>query len=188
MTPKIIFKILPILIETNLLYEFLLKSNRDKFILQWHPKLSHVFEIKNKKEQLRFIKNYIITLRNKDKRVIKKNKKEFQDEWKKIEKKAFTVLSEVIEMAWPKKRKQIVVFLSINPVCPRFLNSWTCNIFYKFDIDQAKEVILHECCHFLYFQKWKLLFPKSKTKTFETPYIEWHLSEIMAPIILNDSK
>jgi len=45
---------------------------------------------------------------------------------------------------------------------------------------------LHESCHFLYFEKWKQIFPKHWKKTFEAPCIEWHLSEIIAPILLNN--
>ena len=50
------------------------------------------------------------------------------------------------------------------------------------------EVIMHETCHFLYFEKWKKLYPKMDSRKFESPHIEWHLSEIIAPIVLNDSR
>mgnify|MGYP000876652718 FL=1 len=30
------------------------------------------------------------------------------------------------------------------------------------------------------------MYPKVNNKKFESPYLEWHLSEILAPIILND--
>ncbi len=50
------------------------------------------------------------------------------------------------------------------------------------------EVIMHESCHFLYFEKWKEIYPKTNNKKFEYPHIEWHLSEIIAPIILNDQR
>jgi len=50
------------------------------------------------------------------------------------------------------------------------------------------EVIMHECCHFLYFEKWKMSYPKISHKKFESPYLEWHLSEIIAPIVLNDQR
>ncbi len=47
---------------------------------------------------------------------------------------------------------------------------------------------MHECCHFLYLENWKKIYPKTNRKKFESPYIEWHLSEILAPIVLNDSR
>ncbi len=77
--------------------------------------------------------------------------------------------------------------ISINPICPRFLNNWSFSIFYNYKkISHAVEVIVHESCHFLYFKKWKQLFPNVNNKKFEYPYLEWHLSEIITPIILND--
>ncbi len=87
---------------------------------------------------------------------------------------------------WPKNRKTIKAFISINPICPRFLDNWTFSIFYNRKENDAMEVIMHECCHFLYFKKWKEVFPRADKKTFEHPHIEWHLSEILAPVILND--
>lgn len=47
---------------------------------------------------------------------------------------------------------------------------------------------MHKSCHFLYFEKWKKLYPKMDNEKFETPYIEWHLSEIITPIVLNDQR
>jgi hypothetical protein len=47
---------------------------------------------------------------------------------------------------------------------------------------------MHEACHFLYFEKWKQLYPEMDNKKFDEPHIEWHLSEILAPIILNDAR
>ncbi len=47
---------------------------------------------------------------------------------------------------------------------------------------------MHESCHFLYFEKFKKMYPKISHKKYESPYIEWHLSEIIAPIILNDQR
>jgi hypothetical protein len=79
--------------------------------------------------------------------------------------------------------------ISINPICPRFLNNWSFSIFFNYKkISDAMEVIMHECCHFLYFEKWKKMYPEMNNKKFESPYLEWHLSEIIAPIILNDKR
>ena len=42
--------------------------------------------------------------------------------------------------------------------------------------------------HFLYFKKFKELFPKVKETKYDYPYIEWILSEILVSVILNDSR
>ena len=49
-------------------------------------------------------------------------------------------------------------------------------------------IISHEILHFLYFKKWKEIFPNSNERTFENPHLIWRLSEILAPVILNDPR
>ncbi len=51
-----------------------------------------------------------------------------------------------------------------------------------------KETVAHEVLHFLYFKKWKEVFTDADEKTFDSPYLEWHLSEILAPVILRDKR
>jgi len=45
---------------------------------------------------------------------------------------------------------------------------------------------MHEILHFLYFKKWKEVFPKAERRTFDSPHLVWRLSEILDPIILNN--
>jgi len=98
-------------------------------------------------------------------------------------------LQEIIGTKWPQNRQKIKAMISINPICPRFLDDWSFSMFYNYKkLTDAREVIMHECCHFLYFKKWKELYPEINEKKYESPYIEWHLSEIVAPIILNDKR
>ena len=46
------------------------------------------------------------------------------------------------------------------------------------------EVSAHEILHFLWFKKWKEVFPETGLKEYESPHLVWRLSEIMDPIIL----
>jgi hypothetical protein len=108
--------------------------------------------------------------------------------WSKNGKEYLILLQEIMNINWPKNRKRIKVMLSISPICPRFLDSWSFSIFYRLKTKDAEEIILHECSHFLYFEKWKNLYPKSEKRNFEFPNIEWQLSELVTPIILNDER
>jgi len=178
------------LTEVELIYQFLFEKELGwrKDILAFHPRLQKVYSLKNKSSRTDIIKNYLTDFRKKEGGRLKEQKKLYRREWKKIEKKAFNVLSESIETDWPKSRNKIKAMVSVNPICPRFLDDWSFSIFYKLDAQKAKEVILHESCHFLYFEKWKEIFPGTKRRTLECPYVEWHLSEILALIILNDQR
>lgn len=189
--PKVKFAHISLSKEVDWLHGFLFQNEWGwgKYIIKKHPKIKKVFSFKTETEQVKFLEDYIIKFREDNQKLIEKNRMKYQAEWQKIEKDFFLILSEIIQTEWPKNRKIIKAMISANPICPRFLNDWSFSIFYNYKkISYAMEVIMHESCHFLYFKKWKELHPKMNSKKFESPYLEWHLSEILAPIILNDAR
>ncbi|TSC95539.1 MAG: Uncharacterized protein Athens101410_493 [Parcubacteria group bacterium Athens1014_10] len=188
---KVKFIDIPISKEVDWIYGFLFQNEWGwgRYIIKKHPKIKKIFSFKTEEEQVKFLRNYLIQFKKDNQELIEKNKVKYQTEWQKIEKDFFILLSEIMQIDWPKNRKIIKAMISVNPICPRFLNDWSFSIFYNYKkISHAMEVIIHECCHFLYFEKWKKMYPKISHKKFESPYLEWHLSEIIAPIILNDQR
>jgi hypothetical protein len=186
--PKVKFIDIPFSKEVDWIHGFLFQNKWGwgKYIIKKHPGIKKIFSFKREAEQIKFLKKYIIEFRKENKKLIKENKTKYQKEWRKIEKDFFIALSKILQIDWPQK-KTIRAMISINPICPRFLNDWSFSIFYNYKkTSHAMEVIMHECCHFLYFEKWKKIYPQMSLKKFESPHIEWHLSEIIAPIILND--
>jgi hypothetical protein len=188
--PKVEFCDISLLSEVDLMYDFLFLNQWGwkKYIIKKHRKLNKIFLFKTKTDQMKFLKKYVINFRKENEDIIEKNKITINKAWKKIEKKYLNILSEVIEIDWPKDRKTIKAMFSINPICPRFLDDWSFSLFYNYKITHTLEVITHEISHLLYFEKWKQMYPKMSHKKFDSPYVEWHLSEIITPIILNDSK
>lgn len=189
--PRVKFSKAPLSYDINWFYYFLFKHrwNWGKYVMKRHPEIKKAKSFKRKSERIRFLKDYIGNFWRKNSKTININKIKYQKEWRKIEKDYFKILSEILQTNWPKNRKIIKAMISINPICPRFLNDWSFSLFYSYKkVNDAIEVIMHECCHFLYFEKWKRLYPKTDSKKFNSPYIEWHLSELVAPIILNDKR
>lgn len=189
--PKVIFTDIPLSKEIDWIHGFLFQNKLGwgKYIVKKHPEIKKVFSFKTESEQVQFLRGYIVKFRIENQKLIEKNKTIYQKEWQKVEKDFFIILSEIIQIDWPKNRKTIKAMVSLNPICPRFLKDWSFSIFYNYKkIPSAMEVIMHESCHFLYFEKWKQLYPKMDSKKFESPYLEWHLSEILAPIILNNPR
>ena len=182
------FKNIAIDDEVENLYDFIFDcGDWNKYVFKKHPGLEKALEFRIKKDRLEFIKKYAVEYWLKNKKTIEKNRREYEKNWKKIEKRFFTDLENIIGTEFP-KNKTISAHISINPICPRFLDKWSFNIFHKFNVKRSKEIVMHECCHFMYFKKWKEMFPEAKEKTFDSPHIIWHLSELAAPIILNDPK
>ncbi len=115
-------------------------------------------------------------------------KKEDETEWHKSEDVFFNTLAQIMETDWPKNRKTIKAMVSIMPICPRFLETWSFTVCGLWRGKGVIEVIMHEICHFLYFKKWEEVFSVTDKEVFNGPRLEWHLSEILAPVILNDSR
>jgi len=189
--PKVKFTNILLSKEVDWIHGFLFRNEWGwgKYIIKKHPRIKKVFSLKTESGQVKFLREYIVKFRKDNKQAIENNKTKYRKEWQKVERVFLKTLSEIMEIEWPKNRKTINAMMSINPICPRFLNNWSFSIFYNHKrISHAMEIIMHECCHFLYFEKWKKLYPKMAHKKFESPYPEWHLSEIIAPIILNDAR
>lgn len=189
--PKVKFIDAPLSKEFDWMYVFLFENEWDwgKYIIKKHPKIKEIFLLRTEVEKVIFLKKYVIRFNKENRELIEINKANYQKEWEKIAEEFFNILSEIMQINWPENRKNIKAMMSLNPICPRFLKNWSFFIFYNYKkISDAIEVIMHESCHFLYFEKWKESFPRCNTRSFESPYLEWHLSEILAPIILNDSR
>lgn len=69
------------------------------------------------------------------------------------------------------------------PVFPRFLDKFEFCVGYK-DTADSVETSAHEIVHFLWFKKWKEVFPDMEPREYESPRLAWRLSEIIDPIIL----
>ena len=154
-------------------------------VYKQHPELKEMVNgIKNEDEFFKLSYKYARKFIKEHKDELEKVKREFQKDWDKVGDKFLRILSSHFETDWPRNKKIIMAFISINPICPRFLDKWSFSVRYKRP-EYLKKIVCHEIIHFLYFKKWKEVFPKATRKSFDSPHIIWKLSEILAPIILN---
>ncbi len=188
--PKVIFKKVSRALEADLLYGFLFhnKWGWEKRILRAHPQLKNVYNYQKAADRKRYLREYTRQYPIENELRMRKNIKTHQKRWQQLEIAYFSTLAEIMNIVWPKNHSIITALVSINPICPRFLEDWSFLFSYQETAKEGLEIIMHESCHFLYFNKWKEAFPKSNPKTFEYPHLEWHLSEILAPVILGDSR
>ncbi len=151
-----------------------------------HPDLKQrLAGIKNKKQFydicLEYVKDYY-----------KKNKKDLteaihlnQDDIDKYGPNFLRTLAKHFETQWPQEHAVITAYITISPTCPRFLDTWSFWTGSKGKLGSHRRVMYHEILHFLWFKKWKEVFPDADPNEFEGPHLIWKISEIMAPIILN---
>ena len=188
--PTIQFKQVPQKLEIEWLYGFLFHNEWgwEKRILRIHPKLKEADKYNKEAERKKFIREYITKYQQDNRQLIDKKTQAHKKRWQKVEDQYFSTLAEILDTTWPKKHQKITALVSINPICPRFIEDWGFFFNYRSSAKDGLEIIMHETCHFSYFKKWKEVFPQSHPKTFEYPYLEWHLSEILASVILGDAR
>jgi len=178
MIPKIVFKEIPLKLEVEMFSAFLDREHSSR-ILPKYPQFSTIAE-----PRLQTIETELIRIRKDRAEEIKTKSLEIEKNWRMIEQNIFETLSEIIQEEWPER--EVTAYVSVNPVCPRFLDSWSFSV--TFDSKCSNMIITHEISHFLYFKKLKKEFPEITRRNYESPHKEWILSEIIATIILNDPR
>jgi hypothetical protein len=181
--PKIIFKQMPVRLETEMFFDFL-EGDWSGMITEKYPGFAKIQNVKPKKERARLIKKEIVKIRAGLGERLNGDLNKIKSDWQKVEKKVLQTIAEIVQVDWTARK--ITAYVSLNPICPRYLDSLSFVVTY--DRDQANKVIAHEISHFLFFKKFKQVFPKIDKKKYESPHKEWILSEIVAVIILNDKR
>jgi hypothetical protein len=193
MLPKIKFEIKPLEKYLDVMYYYLnpKESSWDwsKGILREYPVLQQKLNlIKGYNEKNRTIYEFFEKVEINEKTRLNLKKKAFEESWNKINDKAMMALSEIVEKEWSEKDRIIRAGITLNPICPRWIKQRYFDLFYKFEMEKMKAVSLHELLHFIYFEKWKEIFPQTNEKEFEGPGLVWELSEMVPPIILSDER
>jgi hypothetical protein len=123
-----------------------------------------------------------------DKGIMLKKAADFQGEWVKINDPVMEALSEIVELKWPQGHEIIKTRISLNPICSRFIESKIFDLFYAMKLQEMQSFAIHEISHFIYFEKWKQVFPETSQEEFDEPHLIWKLSEMVPGIILNDKR
>jgi len=121
------------------------------------------------------------------KRVVNKTINRFQNYWNSIEVEIINQLEIVFEIKF-RGSKKYCAYLTINPICPRYLDNCSFEVNFKSSPQYAAQIVINELIHFVWFEKWKSFFKDYDKKEFESPYPIWLFSEIaIEPIIRNSS-
>lgn len=189
--PKVEFSVVPLNKTFSLIHHFLNPGKGDwnwsGFIYQHYPGLENKLKkIKEMKERREIEHDFFKKVFDKEKIEMGKKEKIFQREWNKINDGIMLALSKVVEQKWSKRDEKIFARVSLNPICPRYIKQRTFDVFYKQKLRYMKSVAIHEILHFIYFEKWKKVFPKTDEKEFDGPHLVWQLSEMVPGIVLND--
>lgn len=113
---------------------------------------------------------------------------DYQKAWNKNGTQLLKELSEILEIEWPLDSKEIKSWIWLNPICPRYIEQREFDIFWKQTPENMKVTTLHESLHFIWFEKWKEVFPDYDKRHFNSPHLVWKLSEMVPLAILSDKR
>lgn len=114
--------------------------------------------------------------------------KRYNDIWKEYNNNYFEALGRYLNIEWPSDKNEIIASVGLIPIFPRYLDSFSFDLSYGLDKEKVVEVTAHETLHFLWFNKWKRLFPNFKREEFDYPHIIWEYSEMVTDPILNSKE
>jgi hypothetical protein len=157
-----------------------------KYVFKHNPGLEDALKgTKTKQERLDAIwKNYARKALKDNKKELTARRKEFQDAWDTVNDDFMKAAESVMEHKW--WLKTIKARVSLSTVNPRFLGDSSMGVCWKHAKDSFKKTIMHECVHFIYFKKFKEVFPDISEKTYNGhDSLVWMLSEILDSVILN---
>ena len=116
---------------------------------------------------------------------IKLDVKKYNDIWREYNDNYFSELIKYLNVDWPSDKLVIVAKVGLIPVFPRYLDDFSFDLSFSLGKEKVVEVTAHETLHFLWFKKWKQLFPNSKREEYDSPHLVWKYSEMVTDPILN---
>lgn len=132
----------------------------------------------NKREYLREILGGILETNETIEKIIR-----YQNYWDANVINIQEALEDTFGLQLSDKFNHMVGNITLNPICPRFLESNTFDIYYLNSERGALGMALHEIIHFVWFHVWNSYFHDNK-KEYEMPHLTWILSEMAVDTIM----
>jgi hypothetical protein len=161
-------------------------SSWQKILFKWNPGLEDSLKgTKTKQQRLDAIwKKYVRQALVDTKKKRAAQRALFQKEWNKINNDFMKSAEKVIETKW--WLKTVDAKVSLCTINPRNIATSSFGVWYQSNSSRMIKTVMHECIHFLYFRKFKEVFPDISEDTYNGHNsLVWALSEIMVAPILN---
>lgn len=189
--PKIIFK--PITLEENIkiIQNFYFgegeKSEIHNLLCEYFPELHDIHKNISKEEISTKISAIITNYYTSNSQNIREACKKYSAIWNKYNDTYFKKLADYLNINWPININEITCYVGMLPFFPRDIDNYTFYINPHLNEEKLTEVCAHETLHFLWFTKWKTLYPEIPKAEYESPYLAWQYSEMVTDPILNNT-
>lgn len=160
--------------------------NIHNFTVKYFPELENIDQSLSKKQIDQIIEQVVKTNYIKHQDKIEKEIQRYNKLWEKYNDIYFQTLSIYLNISWPDEIDIIEGRVGLIPVFPRYLDSFSFSVSTNMNASELIETCAHETLHFLWFEKWKTIYPNTPREHFESPYITWQYSEMVTDPILNN--
>ncbi len=164
--PNVEFVLSSLESETNRFCDFLeRKNNRWSYVFyKVYPELENlVKESKGQKEFESKISEFVGKTIKNNESDISKARELIQKDWDSIGKQFLTTLSEHFETKWPEDKGTIIGYVSILPVFPRYLDTYSFCVGFR-NLKQARETVRMRLCIFCGSKSGRRFFRKLPEK------------------------
>ncbi len=192
MVPKVTFETLGIKENLEELVYYAKIENSQNSPLNFYQFTLNLFpELKGKLKPNMSNKEIYMILDNEVKPTLQKLQektdeiKKYQAIWNKVNNQIMKELEKQLNIKWP-ENETIICRVGLLPVCPRDIMGRTFNVNYGMNPENIISTTIHELCHFIYFEKWKQIYPNYSEEEFDRPHIAWYLSEAMIDPLINN--
>jgi hypothetical protein len=152
--------------------------------LEWaffktYPELRDV--IKKNGVDYTFLENHIAKIYRANGKTATSNFKCYESDWRKLEKRYFTLVKELFpDTPWPKGK--YIAYATIWGMFPRFLDDKTFQLPIKYRSKRyVSTIIAHEMLHFIFYEHIRRNY--RRYKNIEQDFLVWHISEIFNSLV-----
>lgn len=157
-------------------------------VINYFPDLNDINDSLSIEEKNKKIEDLIIECYEYSEKKLIEEAKRYNEVWKKYNDAYFNVLSKYLNIDWPKDKEIVIANVGLIPIFPRYLDSFSFDLSHGLEEMKIIEVAAHETLHFLWFEKWKQIYPDWTREEFDYPHIVWEYSEMVTAPILNSKE
>ena len=190
MVPKVVFKKMSLEDNIDIVKWAYFDKNDDlsmrEYTIELFPELMSISEDADEKMISQMIKNVVCDVYTKKKDDILLETERYNEIWNEYNDVYFNKLEEYFGVSFPSEIDEISAYVGMIPIFPRDLDDFSFSLSAFLSDDDIIKVCAHETLHFIWFTKWKTMFPKYDTTHFNAPHVEWKYSEMVTDPILNN--
>ena len=157
-----------------------------QYIIKWFGLDIAQLKGKSEQQQYDYIFKIISPLYDNAKKEMEEKKELFQRHWDTHQSSINEEFAKIFDYEIPNKK--CIGNVNLNPISPRYIENWSFDLPHGYTASEAFSISIHEIIHFLWFNKWKKIFPNWKPQDFECPSFSWLLSEISVDPIIKNSE